>query len=220
MDERWMPTLAQRRRGVKTLDVVLFGAIVLFIAGLVVISTFFIRSWTAHKIVGLFALWASVMVVASIHYIKKWMSRPDFITKHGTAIWTNNLADITPRLMDRALCRFLDVMESEQSEVSRHELECMLARMGIEWEANRINMWVGRYEMKDKAGVQSGYRVWVHWAGNIAESALFHELLHAANETIRLPKLMPSLQTEFRMNDVRHMEADWWRLEGILVDDF
>lgn len=220
MDEKWMPSLAQRIRGVKTVDVVLLAIIGLVATGLAIGVATTRQHWTAHKIVGLSAAWVLIVSTAATYYIRKWISRPDYITKHGTAVWTNGLADITPRLMDKALCRFLDVMEVEQKEVTRHELECMLARMGVEWEANRINMWIGRYEMKDKSGVQSGYRVWVHWNGSVAMSALYHELLHAVNETIRLPKLITAQQAEFRIRDVKHVEMDWWKLEGILVDDF
>jgi len=212
--------IAQRRRGVKTLDVVFFGGLCLLytIVGIWAILTK--QEWSAAKITVLVLSWGSFVGITLMYFFKKWMARPDFITKHGTAVWSDNIARLTPGLMERALDRFLDVMEKEQQKATRDELEDMLSRTGIEWEVGKVSIWVGRYELKNKAGIQWGFRLLVQWKGTIAESALYHELLHEVNECIVLPKMPQEKQMDFRLKDVRHEDPDWWRLEGVLADTF
>jgi len=212
--------LAQRRRGVKTLDLIVFGGLCLLYTAAGVGAILTKQEWTAPKIVVLALSWGSFVGLTLLYFFKKWMARPDYITKHGTAVWADNIARLTPGLMEKALDRFLDVMEVEQKEATRDEIEAMLCRTGVEWEVGKVSIWVGRYELKNKAGIQWGYRLLVQWKGTIAESALYHELLHEVNECIRLPKIPPEKQMDFRLKDVRHEDPEWWRLEGVLADTF
>jgi hypothetical protein len=212
--------LAQRRRGIKTLDLIVFGGLCLLYTAVGIGAILTKQEWTAVKIVILALSWGTFVGLTLTYFIHKWLARPDFITKHGTAVWTDNIARITPDLMKKALDRFIEVMEAEQKEVTRDEIEAMLSRTGIEWEIGKVSLWAGRYELKNKAGIQWGYRLLVQWKGSIGDSALYHELLHEVNECIRLPKLPPEKQMDFRLKDVKHEDPDWWRLEGLIIDTY
>jgi len=222
MDEERLPDVRQRRRGIKNCDLITFGGISLF-AIVVTIGAFLTKQeWNAVKVVILLSATGGMVGLSLLYFFKKWMTRPTFVTKHGTAVWTNDIPRLDQALMEKALDHFIVRMRQEVPEVVKEaELRTMLARTGIEWQSGRVSLITTRYELKDKAGIQHGYRLLVQWKGTIADSALYHEMLHEVNEFIRLPKLKSEAEkTEFRIEDIQHKEVDWWRLEGVLVDDF
>lgn len=222
MDEKRLPDIAQRRRGAKSIDLVTFGGISL-LAVVVTVGAFLIKQeWNVAKAIILLSVTGGMVAAALLYFFKKWMTRPTYVTKHGTAVWSNDIPRVDQDLMERALDHFIKIMREEvPEEATETELRNMLARTGIEWQSDRVSLITTRYELYDKAGIQHGYRLLVQWQGTIAETALFHELLHEVNEFIRLPKLAGlEAKIQFRLADIRHEEADWWRLDGVLTPDF
>jgi hypothetical protein len=94
---------------------------------------------------------------------RRWLSRPDFITKHGTGIWTGGIKEITPGLMEEALDYYLAGMlclrqSSDPATIfipltslngsldkfiltgTRKDLEDMLDGANIEWRKNLVTI--------------------------------------------------------------------------------
>jgi hypothetical protein len=77
----------------------------------------------------------------------------------------------------------------------------MLRGARIEWSSKPITL-VGRFwSVRDKAGLQQGKGVMVHWQGSVLTSALFHELHHMVDEIILK-----------RGPDYKHEDKEWWDL--------
>lgn len=224
MDERRVPNgleAWQLRRGIHPIDIIALCAVLVLVAGATVAVCFAPPAWSGWKLIAVIA--GNFMAISGIiiHFFRKWTKRPDFVTKHGTAVWTDGIEEVTPDLMERALDRFLAVMAEEQSEAAPSELEAMLRRTSVEWKRGLVSFMASGYELRDKAGIQSGYKIMVQWAGNIADSALNHELLHEVNATVRLPRIKSKARRDdFHLQNLRHEEASWWMLEGMLADDF
>lgn len=210
-----------RRRGIHPADVLFF---LLAVFGSLAVAALLARYAPLEFGAKVASVVSFMIVTAGLAFgrmIKRGLQRPDFITKHGTAVWVDGVEAINLALMDRALDRFLEVMAQEQREASPDELAKMLARTSVEWKRGRVSLIASGYELRDKAGIQHGYKIMVQWPGNIADSALYHELLHEVNQMIRLPRLKTAEERDnFHLENMRHAEASWWHLEGCLVDDF
>lgn len=216
-----MTPRANEVRGMKAGDV---GVILAHGGGALAFAAFMLAfrdrfHWYATATLITIAVCVAIFVM--LRCFARWMDKPDYVTARGVAVWANGMK-IPKELMERAEERFIKVMLKEvPGEVSEPELIDMLLNTGVEWENGGVQLKTGRYEMRDSHGIQHGHRIIVRWPGNIAESALYHELLHEVNETIRLPKLSDGEdRIQFRLNDCQHREPAWWRLEGILVDTF
>lgn len=225
MDEEWLSKLSnwQQRRGVKVIDVVVFGGISMLFVALGVGALLTPQNWPWQKILVLSLVEMVALGITTWYFVAKWLARPNLVTKHGTAIWTDGVEAITPELMDRALDHFIQGMSTEAKafDISEVAMRKMLAHTGIEWSKRRVSLTTTMYELHDKAGIQHGYRLMIQWRGTVGESALIHELLHEVNEFIRLPRIEDEDgQVEFRMDDIQHKEAEWWGLDGALTPDF
>lgn len=208
-----------RARGVNPSDIIVFAGVLIGLLILNIGVAFTVNTVAMVFIVITFDL-AALMLI-TMFFFEKWLAKPDFVTKHGVAFWTNGIREITPELMDRALDCFVKQLPTVTSEVSAEELQEMLGKTGIEWKRRTISMIWGSHHLKGKAGVQIGFRLLVQWKGSVYASAFYHELLHEVNENIRLPRLpTDEARNNFREKDIQHGEADWWRLGDALNEDF
>ena len=210
-----------RARGVNPIDIIVFGSIIAPFALLTLAAGFVPYGFVPWKIASVILLDLVSFTLVFVYFFEKWLAKPDFVTKHGTAFWINGIQKITPELMDKALDNFVARLSVMTSEVSRDELMCMLSRTGIEWKTRTVELIWKSHHLKGKAGVQIGYRLLIQWKGSVAKSAFYHELLHEVNENIRLPRLpTEKAREEFREHDIKHGELDWWRLGDTMNDDF
>lgn len=217
MVENGLPEIEQRR-GIKPVDLLAFGGIALVFIGVTIGAVLTSQEWSIVKIAILVIVDAVGLGFVIAYFIGKWIALPDFTTTHGTAFWVNGLESPDLELMEKALDHFLKVMHEEQTEATEDQLRNLLTKTGVEWKRSRVSLVTSRWELRDKAGIQYGYRLLVQWPGSVADSAFYHELLHEVNQFIRRPKSTDVQQ--FDIDDIQHKEASWWRLEGLLVDDF
>jgi len=223
MDDERLPHVAQEIRGVKAVDILMFGGVALFFLIVTIGAILTKQEWPWAKILVLTVVDMAGVGICALYFIKKWMARPDYVTKHGVAFWTNGVDDATKELMEKALDHFIEQIQIEghQFNIPEASLREMLARTGVEWNSGRVSLITTRYELTDKAGIQHGYRLLVQWRGSIADSAFYHELLHEVNEFIRLPRLKTNEEmVEFRLEDIQHLESEYWRLDGALQPNF
>jgi hypothetical protein len=85
----------------------------------------------------------------------------------------------------------------------------MLKGAQIQWSRGLISSIGLGWKVKDKAGLQSGRCIKVHWPGMIKHSALFHELHHMVDEIVF-----------GREPDYEHQRTKWWELIKKLKDDY
>lgn len=223
MDESRMSKLEawQRRKGVSQRSVLLLCGTIMALIGFNVVVFELQKVWTLVDVVGMLIgdtiTLASVIAMALARALKP----PDFVTKHGTAFWVDDIPEVTETLMTRTLDRFLKVMSEERSDINQLELRRMLSKTGVEWKHGRVSITIGRHELFNKDGIQHGYRLLLRWPGNVAESALYHELLHEVNQIIRLPGILGTeARADFHAVNIRHEESEWWGLEAKMADDF
>lgn len=156
----------------------------------------------------------------AVGYGWDWTRLQDFVTSHGTAVWTSGIPEITPELMEKALDHFIAVLGEEQSEVSPEQIREALKRTRIDWRL-RPSIWLSNFCIyAQDTGIREGFRNRVVWPGSVADSLLYHLLLHEINCLFRRNKYVGRDGVSFARLDESHMEPDWWRLEGALGSDF
>jgi len=151
------------------------------------------------------------LIVFIVVFFRWESSEPDYITKHGTAVWTDGLPIIDRERMEQALDFYIRKLPSyaSQVEISTEQLEYMLKGAQIEWSRKKISAIGIGWQVKDKAGLQSGKAIKVYWSGSIVNSALYHELHHMVDEiVIGLPP------------DYKHERTGWWSIIPALKKDF
>ena len=139
-----------------------------------------------------------------------YFSKPDYITKHGTAVWIDKLAVITQDSMEAALDFYIENLPKYSPiSISSDQLAYMLHDACIEWSAEPVSSLGIGWAVKDKAGLQMGRNVKVHWTGSIISSALYHELLHMVDEIVLAAA-----------TDYKHERTEWWAIIIKLKNDF
>jgi len=180
------------------MNFVVFGSLALLADGLFIYTLATGQSWVPDLVAGLST--AGFNAVAAVVMLKWYLTRPDYVTRHRAAVWTGG-ACISKMLMDDALDFFVTEMVKYNTnpEILRSQLVNMLDGTCIEWSKKKISAIGIGWAVKDKAGLQSGKNIMVHWPGCVSDSALFHELFHEIDEIV------------FRISpDYAHTRANWW----------
>jgi len=200
------------RRYIPWVDILLYGGMAVLAVAAEVFVLFFAEGVTVvgHTVMG--AATAAFISVAAVVLLKRYTSRPDYIDNHGVAVWTGGVHVLRDdlrvyRVMQFFAQRLPALMVAEfpaylhGNAVTTESILNMYYGMRIEWRRKPLNV-MSRWgwTMKDKAGLQQGKGVKLHWKGSVVDSALYHELLHAVDELI--------LQ---QPPDYKHEKA-WWKL--------
>ena len=149
-------------------------------------------------------------VVFLVVIFKWYFSTPDYTTKQGTAVWTDGLKIIDKGRMETVLDFYIkNLSKYAPYDVSPVRLEYMLKNSNIEWSRKSVSGIGLGWLVKDKAGLQSGKYVKLHWTGSIVRSALYHELHHMVDEIIL--GVTP---------DYKHERIEWWSVIEKLKNDF
>lgn len=212
----------QRHRGMRPFDALLVLYGMAMNITLVVVFVAYKSGALSPAALAALAIFDAALVV---YAFRRWREQPDFVTEQGTAVWVADmpvdLQHVLEVLTELAIKRFIKVVVCEQDLVTEAELRKMFSKTSVEWKPGLVSFIGSNYELRDKAGIQHGYRIMVQWAGSIAESALNHEFLHAVNQQIRLPKIKSrEAREQFYLANMRHEESTWWILEGKICDTF
>lgn len=188
------------RKYIPLKDILLYGglatvAIICMIYVLITIEGRAVGEWIAILVTTVGSVGGTVAV-----FLMCYMSKPDFVTKQGTLVWHDRIGVVLAQVED-VLAFFITVLPTLKSEVTKKQLEDMLKDARIEWSRKKVS-WVSRYgAVLDKAGLQKGKGVMVHYTGSLIESALFHELIHMVKEVVL--KQDP---------DAKHEDKAWWKI--------
>jgi hypothetical protein len=170
------------------------------------------QEWSTGKILVLVLVPVAFLVVSAIVLVGKYRSRPDFISKHGIAVWTGGvpldkaqferLTYVFIRMLPSLVKSHLSPTDVECSDISENNLRGMLNGARVEWRRKPITIfsrwgWV----VKDKEGLQQGRSVMVHWTESLISSAYYHELMHMVDEIVL-----------HRGVDYTHKDVKWWGL--------
>jgi hypothetical protein len=144
------------------------------------------------------------IAVFLLFFFRWYNSRPNYFTKHGTAIWMDGINAVYRARMEHALdyyiAKLLELAKNQMTDL-KGKLPFMLKGASIEWSRKLISSMGIGWKVKDKAGLQSGKNIKVHWPGSIKNSTLFHELHHMVDEVVL--GLGP---------DYEHKRTQWWNL--------
>lgn len=193
-------------------DWLLYGGLALVAVVGAVIAAITPQYWDTGKILVLILVPAAFVVVASIVLISKYWSRPDFISKHNISVWTDGIAIdkdqferltyVFVRILPALIQTYIPKEDEDRRSLSTGALRAMLHNARVEWRKKPITL-LSRlgWSVKDKAGLQQGRGVMLHWTGSIVSSAYYHELLHMVDEVILK-----------REPDYAHRDVNWWGL--------
>lgn len=186
-------------------DIFLFGGISLF--GVVVAILVSLRPDNAWW--GVLMTWvvvAAILAVSTVVLHGKFSSRPDYITKHGVAVWNKGIVEITPELMEQAFENYTDKVGGvlfEGTVITRDMLQRLYQRMLVEWSRDRVSDIGNGWLLTGKAGLAKNCGILVWWPGRLGASALLHEIHHTVwDEILKKPA------------DYNHAALDWWRILG------
>jgi len=200
------------KRYIPWVDILVFGglAMLALVAEVVVLLFGKEVTVTGHTVMGATA--ATFIFIAIVVLLKKYKSRPDYIDKHGVATWIDGIQVLRDDLrVYRAMQFFAQRLPAllaaefpaylHGSRVTTANIIHMYDGMQIEWRRKPLSV-MSRWgwSVKDKAGLQQGKSIMLHWQGSVVESALYHELLHAVDELVL-----------HQPPDYKHEKA-WWKL--------
>lgn len=222
--------MATPKRPFPWLDLYIFGTFSLI--SLVTTLWCLIRYELAPEaIVALILSTAGFIGVSALIIVGKLLTRPTFVTRHNTWVWTNNTY-VTRDLMESAIDMFIyrfpivvseavhsavtavgvpsktssaQITSAIAARVTDDAMRNMFAGARIEWRDSSITMVGLGWHADGKAGLQKGKGIVVQWNGTIIGSAFIHELLHMVDEVV--------LQRE---PDYKHERKEWWALEAQL----
>jgi len=120
--------------------------------------------------------------------VSKYRARPDFVLPDGTGVRANGLP-ITPAMVVNALDFYITHLAMLRP-IPELVLRAATSPMRIEFTPGPIH--------GDKAGLQQGKAVQVHWRSGFDDNAFFHELHHVVEEYV------------LRRRDYDHSDAYWW----------
>ncbi len=188
------------KRYIPWIDLLLYGGLIVVSIVSVIIALCTDQEWPVEKILVISTIPTAVVVVSLIILLKKLLSRPDFTTRYGVAVWCNDIEKIDNQLMDRAVQFYINEMVV-RALVKEDELLSMFQGATVEWRKKPIGMYGIGWAIKEAAGAQQGKSVVVHWKGTIRGSALFHEFHHMVDETILKKPI-----------DYKHEDKKWWAI--------
>lgn len=196
------------KRSIPWIDFILYGGLALLsVVGAVLAFVF--DAPPPGYITALLTM-AGFLVVAGIVFFRWWNSQPDYFVDPGVAIWKGGVPALTLEAMRGTFEFYIETLPKiiqdrgmglPYANVTTHNLRLMLRNARVEWTRKPITLISKFWSVKDKAGLQQGKGVMVHWQGSIRDSALFHELHHMVDEII--------LE---RGPDYKHEDKEWWNL--------
>lgn len=193
-------------------DWLLFGGIALLSVVGSVIAALTPQEWSTGKIVVLVLVPVAFVTIAVIVLLAKYRSKPDFVDKHGIAVWADGIPEVrNVEKFERAVFVFVRVLpelirrqlpqDAPEREVTSQHLKKMFRGARVEWSRKPISLFSRwGWSMKDKAGLQQGKGAMVYWNGSLVTSAMYHEFFHMVDEVI------------LGRYDPTHSRRPWWSL--------
>ena len=185
-------------------DIVLYGGLAVVSVGAAVWAGLTPQEWNVGKIVALIAVPVAFVALALIVILGKLFSRPDYHTKQGVAVWSVN-GRPNKHQMDAAFELLIDTLPGlykDPGAITSLMLEHLVKGVKVEWRDKPLTVF-SRYgwAVKDKAGLQQGKAIMVHWQGSITDSAFYHEMGHMIRQEVLCKPI-----------DYKHEDTDWWTM--------
>lgn len=193
-------------------DWLLFGGLALLSVVGSVAAALTPQAFPLGKIVTLVSVPVALIAIAVIVLISKYRSRPDFVDRHGIAVWHRGVRQFTRATFEANVILFIAALprlvrqrfheDAPECQVTGKQLLKMFNGAQVAWQMEPISLlskW--GWTIKDKAGLQKGKDIRVQWGKTIAGSAFFHECMHMVDELVLR-----------RAPDYAHENKPWWAL--------
>ena len=196
------------KKSIPWIDFILYGGLALLSLAGVVLTLIVGTELPGYIVAGATA--TGFVVIAVVVFFRWWNSRPDYYVDPGVSIWNSGIPELTAQAMKTVFEYYIRMlpkiigdfgMADRYPEVTANALREMLRNARVEWTRKPITLIARFWSVKDKAGLQQGKGVMVHWQGSVKDSALFHELHHMVDEIILK-----------RGPDYKHEDKEWWHL--------
>lgn len=197
------------KKWISWIDVFFYGFLALATTGLSILAATTQQEWSAGKIIVLILTPLIFVGLALFVILSNYFSKPDFVTKHGTAIWSGGVPGLNQSVMEKVLDFFVRTLPTMFGQITEKQILTMLDGARIEWRNKPITLYSVGWRVKDKAGLQQGKGAVVQWLGSVVGSAFFHEMLHMVDEEV--------LHKE---PDYEHENVGFWTLESSLATAF
>lgn len=187
------------RRYIPLIDLLLFTALGALALGSLILVVFTAQDWPTGKIVTVSVVPLAIVAVCAWALLVRWLARPAFITKQGTAVW---VAPTGPLLSE--IEEFLDFYIEHVAELwpqaTEYKIKEMLSGARIEFVNRLITLGGFGWSIKDAYGLQKGKIIKVKYnTCHLENTALCHELHHMIDELVfNVPP------------DYQHKLTVWW----------
>jgi hypothetical protein len=202
------------KRWITPIDIIIFSILALLPIGFIVGAVLTPQHWDIPKIIASIITPLAFLGFSSGYIIKRWTQKPDYIVplkdckEDGISVWGSFVKqEVMKNAANYFICEF-----SKLTDLNELIVYNAIKQSSVQWTKTRITMMGPGWYVKDKAGLQKGKRVIVHWNGSIRMSALFHEWIHMVDDYVRGAEEGPQY-----VPDYKHDKIKWWSYESALA---
>jgi len=192
------------RSFVHPIDFLLYGFIALIALGGSLLALSLHTNWEVGEVVTLILTDVTTLLICTIVLVKKYYSKPKWITAQKVGVWENIpwFDPVGKMRLNKAIDLFVSIVSVEK-QIPKEDILSILSKLNLEWTTSKISLVGIGWAVKDKYGVQQGNNIMVYWTGTLEGSALVHEMIHfIRTQYCRLP------------TDYKHTDDTWWYLEA------
>lgn len=177
------------------------------------------QEWDAVKLGLTIGVPAGFWTMTITIYIKYRTTSPDYVIKLFPENLATGMTDtveigvwwgdvVAPVVPVETVVQQVVKFFPELGEVDQKSVLTAFDQATVEFRDSPIKIW-GKWSFeKEKAGLQKGKAIIVHWPqdAGITETAFAHELLHLVDELCR------------KRYDLEHEDSAWWEAERVIND--
>lgn len=201
-----------RLKHINLFDLLFYGGLALIATVLSIVFAFFQESWDVGKVLVMIAVPLAFIGIALAVLLGQYFSRPDWTTEQGMLVWSKDIPFFDDEAGRRILDKFLDSFANRLPRLMQRNcgfctfgpqaVRSLFLSTKLQWTTKRISLMGLGWSVKDKAGLQQGFNIVVHWNGKpLTETALTHELMHLVRQKLVSKAI-----------DYKHEDRAWWAI--------
>ena len=192
-------------------DWLIYGGLAVVSAAITVFIVFMAGHWDVLVVAPLSIALVVTSIVAAIVLAGKFLSCPNYVERHGVAVWTGGIPPAEEQerferslyILIRALPEMTKSfpLGSAERNLKRRHIRGMLKGVRMEWRLKpftKLTRW--GWAAKDEMCLQKNARMLVQWKIIDDDSALYHAFLHMIDKRL------------FKRTDYAHTNEPWWAL--------
>jgi len=201
-----------RLKHINLFDILLYGGLALIATVLSIVLAFFQESWDVGKVIVMITVPLAFVGIALVVLLRQYFSMPDWTTEQGMLVWSKSIPFFDYETGKQILDKFLDSFANRLPKLMQRNcgfcpfgpqaVRSLFLNTKLQWTTKPISLMGIGWSVKDKAGLQQGFSIMVHWSGgSLTKTALTHELMHLVRQKLVSKQI-----------DYKHEDRAWWTI--------